>query len=184
MFCTKCGAQNSEGAAFCVSCGNSLNTTQAQYAQPQPAMYGGQQNAYAGYTPSKSKKGLIIGLIIGGVVLIAGIVTLVILLSGGNAVSGIAGKWYDKAGLTGELDFKANGTVDMKAMGQTFSAEYIYDEKTGSGTIDIFGTSSDMYIEGGVLNIEGTQYTREYVKQMDLSDIDFSDFDLSQFGLE
>ncbi len=181
MFCTKCGAQNSEGAAFCVSCGNSLNTAQPQNAQPQPAMYG-QPGANAGYAAQKKKNGLIIGLIIGGVVLVAGIVVLIILLTGGNAASGIAGKWYDKAGFAGELDFKPNGTVEMKVMGQTLSAEYTFDEKSDSGTISIMGATSDIYLDDGVLNVDGTEYTRQYVQQMDFSD--YFDFDLSEFGLK
>ncbi|MGE5495477.1 MAG: zinc-ribbon domain-containing protein [Burkholderiales bacterium] len=180
MFCTKCGTQNSEGAAFCVSCGNSLNTAQAQNPQPQPAMYGyGQPGAYAGYAPQKRKNGLIIGLIIGGAVLVAGIVVLVILLTGGNAANGIAGKWYDKEGYAGELDFKSDGTVEIKVMGKTIPARYMFDEESGSGTIKAMGSTFDMYLEDGVLYYNGVEYTRQYVKQIDLTD-----FDLSEFGLE
>ena len=79
MFCQKCGQQNIDQNAFCSNCGNVLqtvNTPQPQnmYVPPQ-GQYSPPQN-FLPKKPKKSRKGLIIGLIIGGVVLIAAAVVL------------------------------------------------------------------------------------------------------------
>lgn len=190
MFCTKCGAQNPGGSAFCVNCGNSLKTAgnevqpQVQYTQPQGYAPQPAQNAYAGYAPRKNKKGLMIGLIIGGVVLVAGIVVLLLLLNGGSAASGIVGTWYEQSGFAGTLNFKTDGTFEMTAMGVPLSGEYTFDSKNNTGEMSIMGQSTEFSIEGGLLNLDGATYTRDYVKQQDLSDLDLSDFNMSDFGLD
>jgi hypothetical protein len=71
-------------------------------------MYFPPQGAYAGYyppqMPRKHGKGLLIGLISGGVVLIAAAVLLFIFLTGGTPVTGL---WYNEE--YGQvLDFKDN----------------------------------------------------------------------------
>lgn len=186
MFCTKCGAQNPDGAAFCVSCGNSLQAAgvQAQYAQPMAYQ---QANVY----PQKRiSKGLMIGLIIGGVALLAGVVVLVVVLTGGGAAAnGIVGTWYDQSGYVGTLSFNSNGTVDMTAMGQKIPGEYTYDPNTKSGKITIMGQPGEFYVENGLLNLDGVVYTKEFVKQMDFSDLNLPDsglnlpdLDLSDLG--
>ncbi len=185
MFCTKCGAQNTEGAVFCVSCGNRLEASETAAPQPQyqpPAMQGYQGNTYyqpqQAYEPRRanSRKGLIIGLIAGGVVLVGAIILIIVLTGGQPAGNGVIGMWYDEQGYAGTLDFHSGGTVDMSAAGMQIPAEYTFDEKTGRGEIGFYGSMSEFTIEGGVLNLDGTRYTRRVVEQFDLSDIDLSDF--------
>lgn len=77
MKCLNCGAENQEGSKFCLNCGNSLEQpVQQPIEQPvQQPMY--QQPVYQ-QQPKKSKKGLIIGLSVGGGVLLLVIVVLVL----------------------------------------------------------------------------------------------------------
>lgn len=93
MFCPKCGTNVNEGAKFCPSCGNTMsapaqpsapanqnyqampqNAAAPQYAQ-QPV----QQNYYAA-PKKKSNIGLIIGIIAGGVAVLAGVAVALWLL--------------------------------------------------------------------------------------------------------
>ena len=46
MFCSKCGRQISDGAAFCPACGNQINYQTQNYAQPQQG-YTQPQQGYA-----------------------------------------------------------------------------------------------------------------------------------------
>lgn len=50
MFCSKCGSQIPEGAAFCVNCGQAVTPvperSQPQYNPPQPQYSGPQYNQY------------------------------------------------------------------------------------------------------------------------------------------
>ena len=50
MFCSKCGSQIPEGAAFCVNCGQAVThvpeRSQSQYNPPQPQYSRPQYNQY------------------------------------------------------------------------------------------------------------------------------------------
>ena len=108
-FCVKCGAQLPEGAGFCNNCGAAQGAGEQaapqmqpqsgmQYQQPQmqqAAQQGGmqyqqpqmQQQFQAApqmrsQPPKKSRTGLIIGLVCGSVALVAGIVVLILFLTG------------------------------------------------------------------------------------------------------
>ncbi len=75
MFCSKCGAQLPDNAAFCTACGTAVENG-------QPAVGGG---APQPLPPKKSKKGLIIGIIAGVVVVVAIVVAV---LFGTGAIGG------------------------------------------------------------------------------------------------
>ena len=66
MFCSKCGAQLPDDAAFCTACGTAVENG-------QPAVGGG---APQPLPPKKSNKGLIIGIIAGVVVVVAIVVAV------------------------------------------------------------------------------------------------------------
>ena len=66
MFCSKCGAQLPDNAAFCTACGTAVENG-------QPAVGGG---APQPLPPKKSKKGLIIGIIVAVVVVVAIVVAV------------------------------------------------------------------------------------------------------------
>ncbi|MBR5969259.1 MAG: zinc ribbon domain-containing protein, partial [Lachnospiraceae bacterium] len=69
-FCQQCGSQLPDGAPFCTNCGAAQGSAPAQGMAPAAAGSGG------------SKKGLIIGLSVGGVLLAAGLVVLILFLAG------------------------------------------------------------------------------------------------------
>jgi len=151
MFCTNCGFKNEEGAAFCVSCGNAIQGAAApQMPSAQPAQA---QPAYSPYAPPKKRrKGLIIGLTIGGVILLAGIVVLVLWLTGviGGGDS-IVGEWENDGGRA--FEFYQDGTVRAETPTNDFGGTYTYSG--GKGTIIIEGQSGDFTVNGGVMDIEG-----------------------------
>ena len=110
MFCSKCGTNNPDGAAFCAGCGAPLTTVQQpvqqqyaqpvqqQYAQPdhsaqqqyvQPT-YAGQYGTAPQQPKKKSRKGLIIGAACGGAAVItAG--TLVLTLGQASIMRSVMG---------------------------------------------------------------------------------------------
>jgi len=60
MFCKKCGKDNSEGTAFCIACGDNLNTAPAPQRQPAS-----QASYPPGYTPKSKTVALCLALIPG-----------------------------------------------------------------------------------------------------------------------
>ena len=63
----------------------------------------------------------------------------------------------------------------MNVMGMSFSGEYTFDAASGTGemTLDFMGetTTSSMSLENGVLDVDGTEYTMDYVEQKDLDEM-------------
>lgn len=91
MFCNNCGTQNAEGVKFCSNCGAPLQSApqQTTVLNQQPV----QQNTYsqANYDApvqlnpqKKDKKGLIIGISVGAVALIAVITVVLAVVLGGK----------------------------------------------------------------------------------------------------
>lgn len=160
MFCTKCGAQNRDGSAFCIQCGTPLqNIPQQVPVQQAPVQQAPvQQNSYytnAGYnptyptqvmtTPIKKPNYTLIGIIsIAAVAII--IVVVVLLLVGGK--SSIVGTWSaSDYGLDATLTFKANGIVETDSFGSIETARY----KTSGDTLTI--TTEDGEVEKGHFKI-------------------------------
>lgn len=188
MFCTKCGHKLEDGVVFCTQCGNRLEIV----ASEQPIHPAAQ--IYQGPAPQPQKKnstGLIVGLSVGGAMLIIAIILLVVLLPrGGNA--DLQGTWYDETGYGGTVDFKANGTFDMRVAGMTVPGTYTFDKNKNTGRLSIsdLGESDEVpfKLDGDRLNIGGAWYTKDYVEQIDYSDMlgDFGDmlddFDMDGFN--
>ena len=97
------------------------------------------------------------------------------MFNGDTGQTGVIGIWYDSEGYAGTMQMYENGTCDMEVMGVTLSGTYTFDQNTGSGviTFDIMGEDdiSDFYLEGEYMYLEGTEYTREYVEQMDMDEM-------------
>lgn len=89
-FCIQCGKELPAGAPFCHQCGakqgENAGTQVQQGAAPSPAVMHMSPPTPMQKKPEKknSNKGLIIGLVCGGVALVAGIVVLLVFLLGGK----------------------------------------------------------------------------------------------------
>lgn len=133
-FCTNCGKQLVEGAGFCAFCGTRLAEDLMQEgAAQQPAMqfaqeqhiqpYMGQQAPdlqqtitpplYAVPAPKKSRKGLVIGLTVGGTALVAGLVVLILFLTGVFGGNKHAGLYRSVSDEDVYLQLNADGTGTM-----------------------------------------------------------------------
>lgn len=171
MFCTKCGHKMEEGTIFCTQCGNRMESAEAQPSQPAAPVYSG----YAPQPQKKSRKGLVIGLSIGGAVLIIAIILLVILLPSRGGSADVAGTWYEETGYGGTIDFRADGTFDMQVAGMTMPGTYTFDKNknTGKLSINYLGESEQepFKLDGDRLNIGGTWFTKNYVEQFDYNNM-------------
>ena len=92
-FCSNCGMQLDDNTVFCTNCGAIIDQPQAaqqpQY-QPAPGFVPPVVNQQPAPKPKKSKKGLIIGLSIGGALLLIGIIIGILFATGV-----LGGKKYD-----------------------------------------------------------------------------------------
>ena len=116
-FCANCGAALQDGAAFCNRCGAAQQIPSqdgSQYLQHHPQQHMQQQYLYRQTAPQppqkKSRKGLIIGLACGGTALVAGLVVLILFLTG---VIGGGENTPGAAVVEGSTsDFSATGNTD------------------------------------------------------------------------
>ena len=175
MICPNCGQQNPENSAFCTQCGNPLPRVGDQPLQPgQPAPYPEARNQYypenpypGSQKPSGSKKGLVIGLSIGGVVLAGLAVALILIFTGGASIVGL---WYcEQAG--DAIEIRDNGKATVHTYSQDLKGEYEYNPSNGDGVIVVDDIEYDFVVEGGEMDIEGT---RTYIRADE-------DFDLEDF---
>lgn len=168
-FCISCGAQLPEGAGFCNHCGTAQNAGEQQAApqmqaqdgmqtspQMQPQMQpqfqaAPQMQAQAQLQPTKNgRTGLIIGLVLGGTALVAGLVVLILFLTG---VFG--GKEYRVfLGGTEYGKYKAGSEVTVQqeslpGLSMSFSSEdvtFSRDEKNGMYLISFVMPERDVRI--------------------------------------
>ena len=175
--CINCGAQLPEDAVFCNACGTSQkNGMQFSPQQPQglgmefsPQQYAMPQQMVQ--PPEKqSRKGLIIGLSCGGVVLAAGLVVLILFLTGvfdgggttvaggttGNTATTAATETTADSGETNTTlnPPPANNTVDFKELGGTI---WCIDGDTAAAAIEFgYDNSFTMYYGSGYVEGAGT----------------------------
>ena len=150
MICPSCGSQVDDNSPSCPVCGGTLfdqNAMQQGYGQPQGMnpMQGGAQPQYAPEPPKKSKTGLIIGIVVAAVAVIAIVLCLVL-----GVFSSKNGKYVcdDYAAFGMDLSLTVDGdkfTLEMSAFGESDSTE---------GTIKFKGDKVEMTAEGDT--IEGT----------------------------
>lgn len=124
MFCPNCGKQLPENGNFCPNCGEKLMAApQAQPVQPvqvppvQVPPVSVQPEVPAQPVKKKSKKGLIIGLSVGGgvlVILLAVIVAVFVLLGGTKEPTMTCGGMTFSYGMTVDLDDLERRFPDME----------------------------------------------------------------------
>ncbi len=167
MYCTNCGQQNAETAVFCTHCG-------APMAVPSAAENPMPQQPYAsvpGYPPPlasyarKTHTGLIVGLSIGGAVVIAAVVWIVLLLTGGTSVEGV---WLSEKN-TEVIVFDDGDDVTIYTVLGEIDGSYEYDRQDGEGEIRTDEEDYDFVVEKNVLIIGDD---RGYIRVSDDFDID------------
>ena len=194
-FCTNCGAELPEGAKFCTECGAKVfepeNQEQAQPAQvpdfpvqgyyPPPVSVenqdsSGSKTGEPGFTfqnaGKKKNTGLIVGVVILGVVLVAALVFILASMLG-NAGAASAGKdilgryegvrcFIDGIDIGAEdewVELKSGGKAQLHLLGDTYNGKWTLDGEnltiTESGD-EYFGTLRD-----GVMTVDfyGMAYT-------------------------
>lgn len=192
MICTQCGFQNPEGSRFCRQCGAPLSSEnnepinppqpifppqQPGYQQPQQTPYAPAQQPYQppyGTPPytgvaKKKKTGLIIGLIAGGVVLIAAAVLLYLFVFSGTPV---VGQWYcEERAMV--LDFSDNGTIDGYSLKGSDDFDYEYNKTKATGTITGDDVDLSFAVKKSKLIVTGEESEKlTFVKLKQDSDIE------------
>ncbi len=83
--------------------------------------------------------------------------------------TGIAGMWYETTGMAGTINFYDDGSVLMDTYGVQLIGTYAFDVMTDSGTMTVSYLDESMtfniYLHQGILDVEGTKYTQDYVEQ-------------------
>lgn len=109
------------------------------------------------------------------VLLVIALVVIVAAFAACGAANSVEGKWYDKAGVTGTLEFKSGGVVTMSVMGISLDGTYTFDAAKNAGTLKVsFGgqeQTTDFTLANGEINLSGSVYTKTVVEQTDLSGI-------------
>lgn len=81
-----------------------------------------------------------------------------------NAIDGI---WYESSGLLGTVMFYEDGSVGMDMYSQYYTGTYTFNLIDGTGQIfinvDGADTTLNISVDGDILYIEGSAYTRDYV---------------------
>jgi hypothetical protein len=129
MYCSKCGAQNADSAAFCQKCGASIN-------QKEPAQVSPPMSTTPQYQVSpKKKKGLSAGAIVA--IVLGSIILLAIIVVGVSctALLGAAASLSTPApNATSGVASQSPGTVETLAPKS-------YDRQEGSGTLGDYHVS-------------------------------------------
>lgn len=87
--------------------------------------------------------------------------------------TGILGMWYDASGMAGTINFYDDGSVLMETYGVQLVGTYAFDVMTDSGSMTVSyqdeTLSCDLSLHQGILDVEGIQYTKDYVEQLEVT---------------
>jgi len=164
MYCTNCGQQNDDTAVFCTHCGAPMAVPAAPSAAQQEYVSQAYPTPVAGY-PGKKRTGLIIGLSIGGVVVIAAVVWIVLLLTSGSFVKGV---WFNEKH-TEALEFEDDNDVTIYTVMGEIDGGYEYDRQDGEGEIWTDEKDYDFFVGKDMLIVNDE---RIYIRAADDFDID------------
>ena len=154
MYCKKCGKDYPKNKKVCKDCGAAL---------------------VPGTSPTSKhhkNRGMIIGAIVGIVVVIS--VFLIIGLTG-MVPADLKGTWYETTGMGGTLEFKASGVLAYTIYGDEGEGTYEYNSATGEGSLSRMSGDEEVEFtftcDGTTITMDDVIYTKEYVEQVDFSDI-------------
>ena len=172
MFCYYCGKENKDGAAFCTHCGKALRT--------------GKQPAGKAPVPRKKSRGLLIGLVLAMILLLAGGTIGALVYFGGEKAS--AGREVpeirdDEAEVSGEetepemltVPDVANETQEnaLNKLGdagfQELRVEEIYDEAVPAGAVIAVSAEAGEELEAGTALTVYVSLGREPVELVDVT---------------
>lgn len=153
MFCPNCGKQIADGVSFCEHCG--FNMQSAGIQQPQ-RMINQPQDTFIlpqGYPLRKPgrRKGLVAGLITGGVLLAAAAIAVVLLFMG---CASVAGFWYNTD--RGEaLEFKTDNSFYIYSVSAEYEGEYTFDKSKNEGVVTFQNYEHKFAVDKDSINIDG-----------------------------
>ena len=82
--------------------------------------------------------------------------------------TGIVGMWYETTGEASSINFYDDGSVLMNAYDMQMIGTYVFDVTTDSGTMTLSFADEpmtvDIYLHQGILDVDGIQYTQNYVE--------------------
>lgn len=134
---------------YCVNCGCALQPAGTQPGIQTQWLPQGQYGAVLG-SRRKSRKGLIIGLIAGGIVLAAAVIAAVLLLAGGQSVVGF---WYSED--RGEvIEFKSDNSFYLHSVSDEYKGEYTFDKSKGEGIVTLEGYIHEFTVSKDELDVD------------------------------
>ena len=146
MNCPSCGNQVADGAANCPVCGAPLMVAGGMPQGMDPMQQGGVQPQYQAPQGGGKKTGLIIGIAVAAVAVVALVLCLVLGVFGGGHNGKYVCDDYAAYGMDVSLEVKGSKfTLTMSAFGET---------ETTEGTIKFKGDKVELTAEGDT--IEGT----------------------------
>lgn len=178
MFCSNCGSQIPDGSVFCPNCGTQFNAGQRnpqanpqpfpQQTAPQPfpqqtyaqPVYGQQPYAAAVPAPKKKKKTWL-WFVLGGVVL-AAVALVLILVLGGNSPESVAKDYFEAY-----IHHDIRGLIDNSAY------DYLEREFGVSDEDELVDWAND-HLDGDFDSFDDVQAYYDKKVEKSLKDIDYS----------
>ena len=187
-FCTNCGAELPEGAKFCTECGAKVQKPVPQPEQvpssPVQGVYDAPAGTKAGYTGPQvrtgepgvtmngagqnKKTGLIVGIVVLAIVLVAALVFVVASMLPGGGDEAVLGRYEGvrcvvegiEMGAEEEwVELKSGGKVRLHLMGDTYQGKWTLDGE--NLTITQSGDEYSGILRDGVMTVDfyGMNYT-------------------------
>ena len=151
MTCPNCGMEMPEGSVSCPTCGYQVaQQPQGDYYAQQPQAPVNNAAPMAPAEPAKKKTGLLIGIIVGGIAVVAAVVCLILFVFNGKG--GTDGKYVCSSlsafGMDIYLDVDGEDVEMVMSYDVNGDGELSDDEKeSNSGTIEFDGDTCTITIE-------------------------------------